>query len=200
MRGQPARPVREGGLEKRTGSNPETALQADPTTTSPWSTPKASWSPSAGSATTRPGSPHCCWCSPTPVTVPRCRSQWPSRPAAACWSPACGPPAGRCSRSTRWRCPATGIGTRWRARNPTPGTHLYWPTSCAPTCPPTGRCRPTPNSPRPSPCSPAHSRMPSGTARAHTTSCVRNCGSTTRESSRPSPTNATGGPRRSDGV
>ena len=37
MRGQPARPVREGGLEKRTGSNPGTALQADPTTTSPWS-------------------------------------------------------------------------------------------------------------------------------------------------------------------
>ena len=31
MRGQPARPVREGGLEKRTGSNPGTALQADPT-------------------------------------------------------------------------------------------------------------------------------------------------------------------------
>jgi len=36
MRGQLARPVREGGLEKRAGSNPGTALQADPTMTSPW--------------------------------------------------------------------------------------------------------------------------------------------------------------------
>ena len=34
MRGQLARPVREGGMKKRTGSNPETALHADPTTTS----------------------------------------------------------------------------------------------------------------------------------------------------------------------
>ncbi len=33
MRGQPARPVREGGLEKQAGSNPGTALQADPTMT-----------------------------------------------------------------------------------------------------------------------------------------------------------------------
>ena len=32
MRGQLARPVREGGMEKRAGSNPETALHADPTT------------------------------------------------------------------------------------------------------------------------------------------------------------------------
>ena len=31
MRGQPARPVREGGMEKRAGSNPGTALHADPT-------------------------------------------------------------------------------------------------------------------------------------------------------------------------
>ncbi|MDQ4092563.1 MAG: transposase [Actinomycetota bacterium] len=31
MRGQLARPVREGGLEKRAGSNPGTALQVDPT-------------------------------------------------------------------------------------------------------------------------------------------------------------------------
>ena len=34
MRGQLARPVREGGMEKRAGSNPETALHADPTTMS----------------------------------------------------------------------------------------------------------------------------------------------------------------------
>lgn len=31
MRGQPARPVQEGGLGKRAGSNPETAPQTDPT-------------------------------------------------------------------------------------------------------------------------------------------------------------------------
>ena len=34
MRGQLARPVREGGMKKRAGSNPDTALHADPTTTS----------------------------------------------------------------------------------------------------------------------------------------------------------------------
>jgi len=34
MRGQLARPVREGGMEKRAGSNPGTALHADPTTMS----------------------------------------------------------------------------------------------------------------------------------------------------------------------
>jgi hypothetical protein len=33
MRGQLARPVREGGMKKRAGSNPETALHVDPTTT-----------------------------------------------------------------------------------------------------------------------------------------------------------------------
>jgi hypothetical protein len=32
MRGQPARPVRAGGMEKRAGSNLGTALHADPTT------------------------------------------------------------------------------------------------------------------------------------------------------------------------
>jgi hypothetical protein len=31
MRGQLARPVREGGMQKRAGSNPETALHVDPT-------------------------------------------------------------------------------------------------------------------------------------------------------------------------
>jgi hypothetical protein len=36
MRGQLARPVREGGMEKRTGSNPGTALHADHTMTLPW--------------------------------------------------------------------------------------------------------------------------------------------------------------------
>jgi len=38
MRGQLARPVREGGMEKRAGSNPGTALHADLTTTSRWKT------------------------------------------------------------------------------------------------------------------------------------------------------------------
>lgn len=33
MRGQLARPVREGGMKKRIRSNPDTALHADPTTT-----------------------------------------------------------------------------------------------------------------------------------------------------------------------
>jgi hypothetical protein len=33
MRGQLARPVREGGMEKQTRSNPDTALHADPTMT-----------------------------------------------------------------------------------------------------------------------------------------------------------------------
>jgi hypothetical protein len=36
MRGQLARPVREGGMEKRSGSNPGTALHADPTMMSRW--------------------------------------------------------------------------------------------------------------------------------------------------------------------
>ena len=33
-RGSTIRPVREGGMKKRAGSNPETALHVDPTTTS----------------------------------------------------------------------------------------------------------------------------------------------------------------------
>ena len=77
------------------------------------------------------------------------RSRWRSRPPAGCWSPACARPAGRYSRSTRWRSPATATGTRSQARSPTPATRWCWPTSCAPTWPRTGRCRPTPNWPRP---------------------------------------------------
>jgi hypothetical protein len=41
MRGQLARPVRAGGMEKRAGSNLGTALHADPTTTSRWSMARA---------------------------------------------------------------------------------------------------------------------------------------------------------------
>ena len=87
----------------------------------------------------------------------------------------------------------TGIvtGTACPARSPTPATRSCWPTSCAPTWPRTDRCPRTPNWPRPSPCSPAPSRTPCGTAPARTTSCARCCASTTRGSSRPSPTSAT---------
>jgi hypothetical protein len=35
---------------------------------------------------------------------------------------ACAPPAARCSRSTRWPCPATATDTRSRGRTPTPAT------------------------------------------------------------------------------
>ena len=65
-------------------------------------------------------------------------------------------------------------------------------TSCAPTWPRTGRCRPIPNWPRRSPCSPAPSKTRSGNAPARTTSSARCCASTTRPSSPPSPTSATG--------
>jgi len=62
MRGQLERPVREGGMKKRAGSNPETALHVDPTTTSPWSTIVASWWPNDGLKTTLPGFGHCWRC------------------------------------------------------------------------------------------------------------------------------------------
>ena len=55
----------------------------------------------------------------------------------------------------------------------------------------TDRCRRIPNSPKPSQCSPALSRTPSGIAPARTTSCARCCASTTRQSSRRSLPNAT---------
>ena len=49
-------------------------------------------------------------------------------------------------------------------RNPTTATHSSWPACCAPTCTRTGRCPPTPSSPRPSRCWPAPSKTPFGTA------------------------------------
>src|SRR6185312_10988646 len=55
----------------------------------------------------------------------------------------------------------------------------------------TDHCPRIPNSPRPSPCSPARSRTPSGTAPARTTSCAHCCASTTQASSPRSPTNVT---------
>jgi hypothetical protein len=48
MRGQPARPVRAGGMEKRAGSNLGTALHADPTTMWRSSTSRAAGWPAAG--------------------------------------------------------------------------------------------------------------------------------------------------------
>ena len=45
--------------------------------------------------------------------------------------------AGWCMRSIRWQSPATASGTRWHARSPTTATRWCWPTSCAPTWPPT---------------------------------------------------------------
>ena len=111
------------------------------------------------------------------------RSRWRSRPAAACWWPACAPPDARCSRSTRCRCRATATGTRSRGTSPTPATRSCWPTSCAPTWPRTDRCPPTPNWPRRSRCSPAPNRTRSGRAPTRTTSCARCCASSTPPSS-----------------
>ena len=50
------------------------------------------------------------------------RSRSLSRPHAGCWSPRCGPPVGWSIRSTRWRWPATGSGTRCHGRSPTTST------------------------------------------------------------------------------
>ena len=80
------------------------------------------------------------------------RSRWRSRHPAACWSRACAPPAGRSTRSTRWRWPATGTGTRCRGGNPTTATRSCWLTCCAPTWTCTGRYPTTLSWPRPSRC------------------------------------------------
>ena len=149
-------------------------------TTSRWSTrTETSCWPSAGSATTRPGSPRCCSCWPRPGTARRPdpggdRDQ--PRPVG-------GLPARHrtpgVSRSTRWRCRATGIGTRVPGASPTPATRWCWPTSCAPTWPRTARCPPTPSWPRRSRCWPAPNRTRSGRAPTRTTSCARCCASST---------------------
>ena len=101
---------------------------ADATTTWRSSMARAPWSPSVGSATTRPDSPPWCSCSPTPAIPKISASPWRSRPTAACSSPACDQQGGKCSRSTRWRYRATGTGTRSRARSPTPATPWCWRT------------------------------------------------------------------------
>ena len=130
------------------------------TTTSPWPTGTGTCWPAAASATTRPGSRNCWACSPNTATPRTTRSRWPSRPRAGYWSPACAPPAARSTPSTRWRSPVTGTGTPSPAASPIPATPQFWPTCCAPTSASTGRCPPTPNWPRPSPCSPAPSKTP----------------------------------------
>lgn len=90
MRGQLARPVREGGVEKRAGRNPSTALRADPTTMSRWSTPAPGCSANSGSAMTRRVSRTCCTCSPSTVTALTIPSRSPSRPPGASWLAASG--------------------------------------------------------------------------------------------------------------
>ena len=60
------------------------------------------------------------------------RSRWPSTNCSGCSWPACAPPAARSTRSTPWRWPATGTGTRSRAGNQTRATPRSWPT-CSPT-------------------------------------------------------------------
>jgi hypothetical protein len=56
MRGQLARPVREGGMKKRAGSNPETALHADPTTILRSLMVRENWWPRSASVMTLPDS------------------------------------------------------------------------------------------------------------------------------------------------
>lgn len=53
MRGQLARPVREGGMKKRAGSNPETALHVDPTASASGGVPVAGLAPPADSVRSR---------------------------------------------------------------------------------------------------------------------------------------------------
>ena len=54
-----------------------------------------------------------------------------------------GAPAGRSTRSTRWRWPGIGNAARCRARRATTSTRWRWRTSCAPTPTCIGCCRTT---------------------------------------------------------
>lgn len=180
MRGQLARPVREGGVEKRAGSNPSTALRADPTTTSPWSTSGATWSPSNGSATTSPGWRPFSNFSPRPGTNPGIRSLSQSRPPAVCWWPACEPPAAPSMPSTPWRSLVIVSDVRPRGPSQTTRTRSPWRTSCAQTRTITVRCPPTPNSSRQSPSWPGPSKTQSGVASSCPTNSVPCCASSSR--------------------
>ena len=117
------------------------------TTTSPSWTATAGFWPGPGSATTRPGCPRYWNCSPSTATAPRTRSRSRSRLRAGCWSRACARRAGRSTRSTRWRWPATGTGTRSPAASPTratprPGEHPAHGPALAPACAGRQRARP----------------------------------------------------------
>lgn len=168
-------------------------------TTSPWSTtPGRCWF-GGGSPSPRPGWVNCWGCSRPPATARASRCRWRSRRRTGCWSPRCGRP-GRCTRSTRWRWPATGSGTPRPGASPTTGTRWCWRTSCAPTGMCTGCCRRTANRSRRWRCWPAPSRTRCGGGPGRSTSCGRCCASTTRRSwrrSRPArPGSPTGRPAR----
>ena len=89
--------------------------------------------PGAASATTRPGSPRCWTCSPSPATAPKTRSRWRSRPRAGCWSPACAPPADGLRDQPDGGGPLPRPALASPAASPTTATRWCWPTSCAPT-------------------------------------------------------------------
>jgi hypothetical protein len=81
--------------------------------------------------------------------------------------------------------PGPALGRRAQGRPRRRGRALE---CAAPTRTRTGRCRPTPSSPRPSRCWPARSRTPSGRAPPCITSCAPTCASTIPASSPRSPT------------
>ena len=186
---------RQGGEEDWTFSAGSTGRRT--TTTSPSWTPAGRCSPGCGSPTTRPGWRPCWSCSRSTATASRTRCRRRSRRRGGCWWPACARRAARFTRSTRWRWPATGTGTRSRAASPTRATPPSWRTCCAPTCTRTGRCPPTASSPRPSRSWPAPSRTRSGSACTRRTSSARTCASTSPASWPPSaaPAAASPGPR-----
>jgi hypothetical protein len=99
-----------------------------------------------------------------PIELPTHQRKHVAVLATACSSRPRAPGTGRSSRSIRSQLPATATATASAARSPTPAMPWSWRTFWEPTCMPTGRCRPTPNSPGPSRCWPASSRTPSGTA------------------------------------
>ena len=125
-------------------------------TTSPSPTVTGSCWPASGSATTRPAG--ACWtCSPSTATARTPRPVAIETPRGLLVA---------CLRATgRKVYPLNPMSVaryrdrhRSQAGNPTTATRSSWPTYCAPTCTPTGRCPPTASSPRPSRSSPAPSR------------------------------------------
>ena len=88
-------------------------------------------------------------------------------------------PAGRSTRSTRWRWPGIGSARRCRARRAITSMRWRWRTSCAPTRTCTGCCPTTARWPARSPCSPAPIRTRCGGAPSWCRSCGPGCASTT---------------------